>query len=99
MAESPSKYRVQFDFVKEAYQDLNELQAKLQAPTKAEVVRYAIRTLMWVVSSLEDGKSILVDDAGNTKEVVFPFLQSPIARNKIRPASEREVCGSKVSEF
>jgi len=70
--------RVQFDFAAEAYRDLSDLQEKLQAPTKAEVVRYAIRTLQWVVSTIEEGKTVIVEDNGAAKEVIFPFIAKPV---------------------
>jgi hypothetical protein len=82
MAENPTKFRVQFDFAPEAYDELTELQSELQVPTKAEVVRCAIRTLRWVVSTVGDGQSILVEDGGKTKEVIFPFVVNANCRSK-----------------
>jgi hypothetical protein len=68
------KVRVQFDFSPEAYEELNELQSEVHASTKAEVVRYALRTLQWLMSEIKLGRRILVEDAGSTQEVVFSFL-------------------------
>jgi len=89
MADTPAKYRVQFDFVPEAYAELNELQEKLKASTKAEVVRYAIRTLQWVVSNMEDDNQIFVDDGVAQKEVIFPFMPASNPRRKkhVKPES------------
>jgi hypothetical protein len=88
MSENPTKFRVQFDFAPEAYEELSELQTELQVPTKAEVVRCAIRTLRWVVTTVGDGQSILVEDNGATKEVIFPFVVNANCRGKkkrVRP--------------
>jgi len=89
MAGAPTKYRVQFDFVEEAYEELNELQEKLRAPTKAEVVRYGIRILQWVVANMEEENQILVDDGDTQKEVIFPFIPVlDVAKKKKRSKSD-----------
>jgi hypothetical protein len=68
------KVRVQFDFSPEAYEELNDLQTEVRASTKAEAVRYALRTLQWLMSEIKSGRRILVEDDRSTQEVVFPFL-------------------------
>lgn len=68
------KIRVQFDFSPESYEELNELQSEVNASTKAEAVRYALRTLQWLVAETKAGRKILVEDDRNTQEVIFPFL-------------------------
>jgi hypothetical protein len=97
MSDSPAKIRVQFDFAAEAYKDLSDLQEKLQASTKAEAVRYAIRTLQWVVTTIEEGKTILVDDEGILKEIAFPFIAKPIREevSKKKFAPRRTISGRK----
>src|SRR5437016_5943668 len=71
---SSDKIRVQFDFSQEAYQELNDIQNAADASTKAEAVRYGLRTLQWLLSQIKAGRRILVDDNGAVQEVVFPFL-------------------------
>lgn len=68
------KTRVQFDFTPEAYQELNDLQGEVFAATKAETIRYALRSLQWLLSELKSGKRILVEQDGKMQEVIFPFL-------------------------
>jgi len=75
IAEKAEKTRVQFDFSPEAYEELNDLQDQVDANTKAETVRYALRTLQWLISEINLGHRILVDDDGAMQEVVFPFLR------------------------
>jgi hypothetical protein len=79
MAETPAtkeaKYRVQLDFSEEAFQELNALQKKLQASSRAEVVRNALGVLRWVTKHLIAGDTIVIEKADGTKsDVEFPFL-------------------------
>lgn len=71
---STDKVRVQFDFSPEAYQELNDIQSEADANTKAEAVRYGLRTLQWLLSEIKAGRKILVEDNGAIQEVIFPFL-------------------------
>ncbi len=81
---STDKIRVQFDFSQEAYQELSDIQNAADASTKAEAVRYGLRTLQWLLSQIKAGRRILVDDNGAVQEVVFPFLtrSGPTKANK-----------------
>jgi metal-responsive CopG/Arc/MetJ family transcriptional regulator len=79
MAEAPAKkedkYRVQLDFSEEALHELNDLQKKLHASSRAEVVRNALGVLRWVTNHLNAGDKIIVEKANGTKsDVEFPFL-------------------------
>jgi len=74
MTESKQKIRVQFDFAQDAYDELTELQDAVRASSKAETIRYALRTLQWVVAAAEENKRILTDDGESLREVVFPFI-------------------------
>ena len=76
--------RVQFDFTPEAYQELVELQQETDATTKAEVVRYALRTLQWLINEINNGNRVLVDEDGNIQEAIFPFLKRRRDRQKIK---------------
>ncbi|PYP86159.1 MAG: hypothetical protein DMG65_19230 [Candidatus Angelobacter sp. Gp1-AA117] len=80
------KIRVQFDFSPEAYQELNDIQSDADASTKAEAVRYGLRTLQWLLSEIKAGRKILVEDDGAVQEVVFPFL----ARNGRSKTKDRQ---------
>ena len=79
---SEQTFRVQFDFSSEALRELDNLKTKIGAATRAEVVRYALRTLQWVIQQIQSDTTILVETNGRTREVVFPFLPSNVASNK-----------------
>ena len=71
------KYRrVQLDFSEEAFNDLNELQKKLNASSRAEVIRNALGILRWATNHLLKGNKIKVErkDERELVEVEFPFL-------------------------
>lgn len=72
------KVRLQFDFSLEAYNDLENIQEELGAPSRAETVRYALRTLQWLISIIKDGDAtFLVKRKGEPiREVVFPFIKT-----------------------
>jgi hypothetical protein len=79
MAEAPAKkedkYRVQLDFCEEAFHELNGLQKKIHASSRAEVVRNALGVLRWVTNHLIAGNKIVVEKADGTRsDVEFPFL-------------------------
>lgn len=73
---SSDKFRVQLDFTPEAYQELEALKGRLQANSKAEVVRCAMRVLQWVLDAQDHGK-ILEEFDGRQREVIFGFLPRP----------------------
>ncbi len=71
----PDKFRVQFDFTPDALQTLDSTKNKLSLSSRAEVIRYALKTLQWVLEQLQTGAKILVERDGKAQEVVFPFLK------------------------
>lgn len=69
------KIRLQFDFSPEAHRDLEQIQKDLGAPSKAETVRYALRTLQWLITMADEGASFLIQRKEQApREVIFPFL-------------------------
>lgn len=78
MAEKPAKYdkyRVQLDFTPEAFTELEKLKTDVEASSRADTVRYAMRVLRWVINALRRGETIAVVKAnGDMVEVQFPFL-------------------------
>jgi hypothetical protein len=73
--EKENKYRVQLDFSEEAFNELNDLQKKLNATSRAEVVRNALGVLRWVTNHLSAGNKIVVEKKnGEKSDVEFPFL-------------------------
>jgi len=72
----PEKSRVQFDFTPGALQMLDKLKDRLNVSTRADVIRYSLRVLDWVLSTMESDAKILVEKGGRQQEIVFPFLKS-----------------------
>ena len=68
------KKRLQLDFSDSAYRDLEELQDRLNAPSKSEVIRDALGILRWVIGEVDNDHRILVEKPEGTREVVFHFL-------------------------
>ena len=57
-----NKQRVQFDFSPEALQRLEHLQETLDAETKAEVVRNALKLYEWFATQIDSEATIEVKD-------------------------------------
>jgi hypothetical protein len=75
MAQNKETRRVQFDFSPEAYAELGGLKTRINAKTKADVIRRSLDALGWVVSVIEKEKRIFVKDGdGTMHEVTFPLL-------------------------
>jgi hypothetical protein len=68
------KKRLQLDFSESAYRDLEELQNRLNAPSKSEVIRNALGVLRWVVGEVDQDHRILVEKPEGTREIVFHFI-------------------------
>ena len=68
------KKRLQLDFSESAYRELEELQDRLNAPSKSEVIRDALGILRWVIGEVDRDHRILVEKPEGTREVVFHFL-------------------------
>ena len=75
------KYRrVQLDFSGEAFDELEALRKKLNAASKAEVIRSALGVLRWAANHVSEGNKIKVErkkEGGEGTELVeveFPFL-------------------------
>ena len=69
--------RVQFDLGPAAVAALDELQQRLEAKTRAEVFRDAIRLYAWMVSQRKDGWEIWLRREGKEKhvELALPGLE------------------------
>jgi hypothetical protein len=48
-----TKQRVQFDFSPEALQRLEDLKTKMDAPTKAEIIRNALKIYEWFATQVD----------------------------------------------
>ncbi len=58
------KTRLQFDFTSEAVDRLDELKNRINAPTKAEVVRRSLRLFDWITREMEQGAIIGIEKDG-----------------------------------
>lgn len=65
------KERVQFDFSPEALQRLDEIKEKMEATTRAEVVRNALRLYEWLVNEIDPGSTIKVVDKNDKTTAIF----------------------------
>jgi hypothetical protein len=89
------KYRVQFDFTSEAFDELERLKVSVGASSRAEVVRYALRILQWATDEVHRGGEILVRRGGETERVVFPFLTS--ANREINARAQAQAQAAQAS--
>jgi len=74
------KKRLQLEFSEHAYKELEELQSRLNAPSKSEVIRDALGVLRWLAEEIDQSHRILVEKPEGTREVVFHFLTRPPSR-------------------
>lgn len=68
------KKRLQLDFSESAYKELEDLQDRLNAPSKSDVIRNALGVLRWVLEETDKDHRILVEKPEGMREVVFHFL-------------------------
>ncbi|MGD0074675.1 MAG: hypothetical protein ABSD31_10085 [Candidatus Binataceae bacterium] len=68
------KKRLQLDFSESAYRELQELQERLNAPSKSEVIRDALGVLRWLQDEVDKNHRVLVEKPEGIREVVFHFL-------------------------
>jgi metal-responsive CopG/Arc/MetJ family transcriptional regulator len=72
-----AKTRLQFDFSDESLGQLDELKGATGAPSRAEVIRQALRLLQWTIEQTQDEKAtVLVEKNGRQREVIFPYFPS-----------------------
>lgn len=57
-----TKQRVQFDFSQEALKRLETMQERLEASTKAEVVRNALKLYEWFTTQIDSDSIVEVQD-------------------------------------
>jgi hypothetical protein len=61
------KQRVQFDFSPEALQRLEDLKVKMDASTKAEIIRNALKIYEWFATQVDPNYIVEIkDQEGNT---------------------------------
>jgi hypothetical protein len=59
---SQSKQRIQFDFTPEALKRLEDLKEQVEASTKAEVIRNALKLYEWFATQIDPSYTIEVKD-------------------------------------
>jgi hypothetical protein len=67
-------HKVQFTFTPEALEDLDKLEKRIEAPSRAETVRYALRWLQWTVDEIDNGHKICLETEEGIREVMIPFI-------------------------
>ncbi len=68
-----TKQRVQFDFSPEALKRLETMQELLDAPTKAEVVRNALKVYEWLLTQIDPESTIEVQDKEGKTQFRIPM--------------------------
>ena len=67
-----TKQRVQFDFSTEALKRLETMQELLDAPTKAEVVRNALKIYEWFITQIDPDSTIEIQDKDGKVQFRIP---------------------------
>jgi hypothetical protein len=60
----PNRLRVQLDFSEDAFDRVEELRREIDAASKADVIREAIRVYEWLAEQAKEGRFIEVQDRG-----------------------------------
>ncbi len=70
------KKRLQFDFTEDALEELDQLQKATGLPSRAELIRHALRLLQWTVDQTQNKKAtLLIEKDGKLRELLlFPFF-------------------------
>lgn len=83
-ADEPGRVRVQIDFSPAAFSELLQLQQAIDAPTRGDTVRYALRTLQWLTSEIgADGSLVIQKEGGEKTKIMFPFLVNAPIRQEV----------------
>ena len=67
-----TKQRVQFDFSAEALKRLTTMQERLDASTKAEVVRNALKLYEWFITQIDPEATIEIQDKDGRVQFRIP---------------------------
>jgi hypothetical protein len=68
-----TKQRLQFDFSTEALKRLETMQERLDAPTKAEVVRNALKLYEWFINQIDADSTIEIQDKDGKTQFRIPL--------------------------
>ncbi|MEK9195578.1 MAG: ribbon-helix-helix protein, CopG family [Patescibacteria group bacterium] len=68
-----AKHRLQFDFDDVAIKEIEELRKATALPTRAELVRQALRFFQWTFNETKEDGKLLIEKEGSIREVIFPF--------------------------
>ena len=67
-------HRLQFDFTEETLKELDTLREETGLPTRAALMRYALKFLRWTLQETQEkGDFLLLKKSGKVREVVSPF--------------------------
>lgn len=72
VTKSTTKQRVQFDFSTEALKRLDTMQERLDVPTKAEVVRNALKLYEWFITQIDPDSTIEIQDKEGKTQFRIP---------------------------
>ena len=75
-----AKHRLQFDFNDEALKEIDALREETGLPTRAELIRHALKFFQWTLNEKKNGSSVLLEKNNKTREVIFPFWDAGSSR-------------------
>lgn len=84
------KYRVQLDFQKDAFEELEALQKAMGASSRAEVFRHSLRLMQWVIEQIDAGNNVLLRTPDGFQEVVLPFLRKQKTGGPAAPSKQEK---------
>lgn len=66
--------KVQFNFSEKALNAFDALKDRVEAPSRAETLRYAIRLLQWISDETHKGNRLCLETREGIQKVIIPFL-------------------------
>ena len=66
--------KVQLEMDKRSVEKLDEIRDRISAPSRADVVRHALGLYQWVLSRVNDGARVIVEQDGERYVVTFANL-------------------------
>jgi len=83
------KKRLQLDITEEALTELDQLRESTGLPSRAEVIRQALRLLYWAnIETQERDATLLIEKDGKMRQIVFPFW--PVSTNRKVASAESQ---------
>jgi Arc/MetJ-type ribon-helix-helix transcriptional regulator len=80
-----SKHRLQLDFTDKALGEIDKLRQLTGLPNRAEVIRQALRLLLWTLNETQQNNSnFYIEKDGQMRQIVIPFWPAVDERELVR---------------